>query len=413
MTGLETAAPAATPAPPTPEETTAAVPPAMDVTSTEQPTEGAAVETQEVEQEPNLEETPETSGDFAKYKPLFKDHPELRNIIGREQAYSSLGQFSEVREIVQRIPTVADAEQLVEDSENRREMGRSFREDLPTFVESLKTADPIAFQRFTSDFPNILAETDPQAYEAQSRIYSTNTLNFLARAANQSGDKELLAAVQIIAQSTGLRLGESAAPRQDNSEAARLRKQLQERDEAEHQALFNNFWTQTDSKVADHDTALVEAAMKKAFPQATEDQMYRMVREGFDALQAYIGKQPQTVARLNELRARAEKSAKTGRLGYAEQREIYDYLTGKTKLAVPHATKPVIDAWSKMILKSNQDSIQKKTALAAKTSREVGTGPGATTSAAAPTSAGQGKLHAKDIFAKLADGTYVPPAQRR
>src|SRR5258708_2622027 len=170
---LETPA-AATPAvvPPEakPEETTAAMPPA-EATPTVQPTEGQPTETPEVEPELDLEQVPESSGDFPKYKPLFKEHPELRQILGREKAFSELGAFSEVRSIIERVPTITDAEQLVEDAENKRTFGKSFREDVPTFVESLKESDPLAFSTFAKELPKVLAETAPELYTEQARYY--------------------------------------------------------------------------------------------------------------------------------------------------------------------------------------------------------------------------------------------------
>lgn len=409
MTGLEApAAAATTPAPPTPEETTAAVLPAGETTPTEQPTDGAALETPEVEQEPNLEETPETSGDFAKYKPLFKDNPELRNIIGREQAFSSLGSFSEVREIVQRIPTVADAEQLVADSENRREMGRTFREDVPTFVESLKNADPLAFQQFANELPKVLAEADPAMYSSQARTYSNAVLTNLAQIAHQEGNQDLLTAIHVVAQKLGARLGAEPTPQRDNSEASRLRKQLDERNQADAEAKFNTFWQSTDEAVINDTVGQIESAIKKAVPSATEAQLKRMVREGYDRTLELMNQQPQTLSAINQYR----ESARKGRQGIAEHKAILQFITGRTKLVVPKAVKGVIDEWSGQVLKLNTDSIEKRTALANRT-RDVGTGPGATTSAAAPTNAGQGKRHFNDILEELGNGKYTKPAARR
>lgn len=406
---VEAAAPATPPATPPPEETTAAVPPAEEATPTEQPTEGAATEVQEVEQEPNLEDTPETSGDFAKYKPLFKDHPELRNIIGREQAYSALGSFSEVREIVQRIPTVADAEQLVADSENRQELGRTFREDVPTFVESLKNSDPMAFQKFASELPRVLAESDPEMWSMQARIYVPEVLTSQALMAQRDGDQATLDACQLLAQKLGIRLGaQPIAPQRDNSEAARLRKQIEERDKSDRETAFQNFWDQTDRVVIDYTVSAIENKIKTAVPQATEAQLKRMVNEAYSKTLEMLNSQPQTISRLNSFREAAQR----GRQSITDHNTIVNFLKERTNLVVPKAAKSVIDEWTKTILKLNADSIEKKKAIAAQT-RDVGNGPGATSSAAAATRNGQGKLHQKDILEQLKNGTYVPPSQRR
>src|SRR5215475_4626253 len=118
---LESAA--ETPAPPTepvtPPADTAAVPPAEE-TPKEQPIAGdEPVEETEVD----LDQTPESSGDFPKYKPLFKENPELRQILGREKAFSELGTFSEVKGIIERVPTLEDAETLAGQAENHRALG--------------------------------------------------------------------------------------------------------------------------------------------------------------------------------------------------------------------------------------------------------------------------------------------------
>lgn len=403
MTGLEApAAAATTPAPPTPEETTAAVLPAGETTPTEQPSDGAALETPEVEQEPNLEETPETSGDFAKYKPLFKDNPELRNIIGREQAFSSLGSFSEVREIVQRIPTVADAEQLVADSENRREMGRTFREDVPTFVESLKNADPLAFQQFANELPKVLAEADPAMYSSQARTYSNAVLTNLAQIAHQEGNQDLLTAIHVVAQKLGARLGAEPTPQRDNSEAARLRKQLDERNQADNQAALTVFNKSVDDAVGEDMLSQIDKTIKDKFPSATEKQHVAMVREAYERSMDMLRAQPQTMAQVNQFRDNAAR----GKRGDQEKRSAIQCITGRTRLIVPKSIKVTFDEWSPSIIAVNKKIIDEKTALAAKT-RDVGTGPGATTSAAAPTNAGQGKRHAKDIYTEIEQGRYV------
>lgn len=405
---------ATTPAPPTGTEVEEPkVPPVEGQPETETPSTEAAPEP---EVEPNLDEVPEDSGDFEKFKDVLKAHPEvasqLKHIIGREKAFSEMapnGSFGQMREILERIPTVADAEQLVADSESRREFGRMYREDAPGFVENLKKADPVAFQKFAQELPEVLKDTDPTMWSAQARIYVPEVLTSQALIAQQNGDQATLDACHLLAQKMGIRLGEQTAPPpRANSEVERLRREAKEREQADQEAAFNTFWQSTDEVVINDTVGQIEAAIKKAVPSATEAQLKRMVKEGYDRTLELMNQQPQTLSAINQYR----ESARKGKQGIAEHKTIIQFITGRTKLVVPKAVKGVIDEWSGQVLKLNTDTIQKKTALAAKT-RDVGTGPGATTSAAAPTNAGQGKLHAKDIFAKLADGTYVPPAQRR
>jgi len=70
---------------------------------------------------------------------------QLRQIIGRERAFSELapnGSFQELKQIVERIPSLADAEQLVADADSKRTFSQTFREDPMQFAESLKESDP-------------------------------------------------------------------------------------------------------------------------------------------------------------------------------------------------------------------------------------------------------------------------------
>jgi hypothetical protein len=406
---------ATTPAPPTGTEgEEPKVPPVEGqsvTTETPSPADGEVID---AEPEVNLDEVPENSGDWSKFKEVFKNNPdlapELKQIIGREKAFSEMapnGSFTEMREILTIIPTVADAEQLVADSDSKRELGRTFREDPTTFVESLKNSDPLAFQQFANELPKVLAETDPAMYSSQARTYSNAVLTNLAQIAHQEGNQDLLAAIHVVAQKLGARLGAEPTPQRDNSEAARLRKQLDERNQADAEAKFSSFWDQTDRVIIDQSVSAIETSIKKALPSATEAQLHRMVNEAYSKTLELLNSQPQTMAQVNAFR----DGARHGKQGIAEHKAIVSYITGRTNLVIPKAVKGVIDEWSGQVLKLNTENIQKKTALAAKT-RDVGTGPGATTSAAAPTNAGRGKLHAKDIFAKLADGSYVPPAQR-
>ena len=142
----------------------------LEQPAAEQPTEAIpeGQPTQEAEEtELNLEEAPETSGDYAKYKEIFKEHPELgsdwRTILGREAAFSGLGQFSEVKGIVERVPTLEDAEILSSQAENHRLLGETYRTDPVGFVESLQENDPNAFATLTRQLPEILAQTDTQS----------------------------------------------------------------------------------------------------------------------------------------------------------------------------------------------------------------------------------------------------------
>jgi hypothetical protein len=405
-------------------DTAAAAPPVVQEPAKEvpQPVEGQPpVEEQigkptsevvepEPETEPDLELPSESSGDYEKFKAVFDSHPELKSdlkaIIGREKAFTEMapgGSFSEMREIMQRIPSVADAEQLVADSETRHELARTFREDSPTFVESLKNSDPLAFQNLFHQLPEILAETDPQLFSVQAKAYTDRVLSNVWAMAQKDGNQELLAAVQIISQSIGAQLGQRAAAPKGNSETERLRKELDQRKAADSETAFNNFWEQTDQVVINDTVSALASTIKKSVPDASEAQVKRMVKEAYDKTLELMNQQPQTLSAINQYRENARK----GRQGIAEHKAIIQFVTGRTKMVVPKAAKLVIDEWSGQVLKLNQDKTDKQKAIAAK-SKDVGTGPQGTTSTAAPTTPNNGKgRHLNQILAELGQGTYV------
>lgn len=398
------------------DEQNKVAPPATDAspepTVTEPPTEETLEEKQlEGEQadetEPDLETQPETSGDFAKYKPLFKDNPELRNILGRERAYSELGQFSEVREIVQRIPTISDAETLVADAESKRVLAQSFREDLPTFVESLKESDPLAFQNFAKNLPDVLAETDETLWVEQARTYTNRVLSNAFSLAQSNGNQELLAAVDTVARSLGISIGQAAPqPQRGNSEVERLRKQIADRDKQDETAQFTTFWDETDGAIISSATSEIESAIKKALPSVEEAQLGRMRKEAYEQVLTLLNSQPQTISQVNAYRDAAMK----GKRGIAEHKTIVNFMTQRAKQVIPKAVKSVVDEWSGRVLKLNTEKLKTKTAIAAGT-KDVGSGPQGTTSAARTPAPPDGKPRTtNDVWKELNAGTYQPPS---
>src|SRR5579885_1515615 len=391
---------AGTPAPPveeqSPEETSATVPPQDDAGK---PVEGEAPDETEVD----LEAVPETSGDFARYKPLFKDYPELRNILGREKAFSEIApSFSELRQIVERVPSLEDAEQLFSDAENKRILGQTFREDPASFMESLKESDGLAYQQLVTRLPEVLAQTDEKLFAEQARFYSNRVISNVLGISHQSGDQELMAAAQRVAQFLGVRPGQDSAVREDNSEAARLRKQLQERDQADQQAAFDTFWSETDGAIINNCVSLIEDTLKRALPQATPAQIERMKKEAWDKTLETLNAQPQTRAQIDSFRSNALQ----GRMGISEHKQIVAYGTGRAKLVIPKVVKTVIDDWTGNVLKLENQKTQKKQAVAERT-KDVGSGPQATSSAAGATVPNGKPRSMKDVFRELESGTYV------
>lgn len=401
---IESAASAAAEVPPvvtpatTPEETPAAVP-GTEETPAEQPSEGEPTEETEVD----LEAVPETSGDFTKYKPLFKENPELRQILGREKAFSEIqGEqpFSEFRRIHELIPTVTDAQQLVEEAENTREFGRIYRESPQDFVSNLRESDPYAFQKLANQLPDILAKTDVNLWREQATSYLNPVLQNLYSIATQSKDEELTKAVQLVAQQLGI-TGNRPSATAANPEVEELRRKLQEKEQSETSKEFDSFWGQTDNVVIERTVGEIEASLKKALPAATESQMRRMVNEAYSQTLETLGAQPQFMAQMNAHRANAEK----GKRSISDHNAIVQFATSRAKLVIPRVAAKVASEWSDSILQTSKKTVEKKQAIAAKT-KDVGAGPQATTSAAAAVPK-TGKRTVEDIFKELESGTYV------
>lgn len=414
MEGLETtgSVPVAPVAPPTtPVQPKEVHDPAEEQPKADTPEGQPTSEVTEPETEPDLEQPSEGSGDYEKFKAVFESHPELKAdlkaIIGREKAFTELapnGSFSEAREILTRIPSVADAEQIVTASENLRQLGQKFREDLPGFVEGLKESDSLAYTQFINKLPELLAETDDASYRQQSRTYNQTWIRNVAILAQQAGDQELLAAAQVLASKFNLQMNaEATAPSKDTSENARLKKLLAERDQQDSETRFNTFWSATDQEVMNSTVSQIETSINEALPNATQAQRQRMVKEAYDKTLELMNAQPQTLTQINQYRENARK----GKQGIADHKQIISFINGRTKTVVPRAVKGVIDEWSKSVLKLNSSKIEKQQSIAAK-SRDVGSGPQATTSAGANRSASNGKPRGVDsIIKSLAEGSYV------
>ncbi len=370
-------------------------------TPEEKPAEGAAAET---EPEPDLEAVPESSGDFSKYKPLFKDYPELRAILGREQAFTEAApSFSEFREIMQRIPTVADAETLVQDAEAKRTLSATFREDLPAFVESLRESDGLAYAQFAKKFPEILAESDQGLWSEQAAHYTGRVLNNAYVIARNTGDNELLAATELVARGLGIPIGVSTPQPQTNTELEKLKRQLAERDKADQDGALATFWQETDAAITGACLEEIDKTLKTALPAATEQQLGRMRREVWDKTLEAVGAQPQTAAQIGKFRSDAEK----GRMGIAEHKAIVDFGTKRARLIIPRVAKEVISEWSNEILRVNKELTEKKKGIAGST-KDVGSGPQGTTSAAAASPPAKGQPRGVGtILQELSTGNYV------
>lgn len=383
-----------------------------------QPAEGQLVEGQEAlstegtvedqpEEEVSLEEAPATSGDFAKYKELFKANPELRAIVGREAAFSELGPFSEVKGIVERVPTLDDAEKLASAAQNLDQFGKTYRDDPAGFTEQLKELDPYAFQQLTKQLPQILAETDPSAYREQSVFYTNSTLDNLFARFQNSGNQDAITSLQNVAAMLGVQLGaQRQEMRPDNSEAAKLRKQLAERDAADSKAKAESFWDSANNEYVSSATSEIETVIKKSIPTITDGQLKRMANEVWDGVNLRLQQQPQAMAQIE----RYKQDVTKGKMGVADRKAIVDFSTRRAKQLIPLVWKEVSAEWSKQVLAANKSKIDLKTGIAAKT-KDIGAPPAAVPSAAPPARPNQPKRGGvSGILERIRSGTYQPQA---
>jgi len=196
-----------------------------------------------------------------------------------------------------------------------------------------------------------------------------------------------------------------AAPRQttDNSEAARLRRELRERDEAEANSAFETFWQATDEVIISNGAAEVERVVKQALPNATEKQIKRIGQEIWSKTLDTLNAQPQFRQQLDNYR----QSAQRGKTGIADHKAIVDFGTRRAKLVIPRIAKDVIAEWSKEILRLNSENLEKKNSIATST-RDAGSGPQGTTSAASTAGANGNKPRGlSSIFNEIESGNYV------
>ena len=386
---------AAPPTAATTEETQVAVPGQETV---EQPAEVVEQE----EQELNLDEAPEGTGDFSKYKEHFKTSPELRQILGQHKAMTELrGEqpFSEFRAIHELFPTLQDAEEVSNLANQHREMGRVLRESPQDFLDSLRESDSNAYSKLVQSLPQILAEEDRELYSSQARYYVSEVMDNLYRAGQ--GNQEFLTALGTVAQALGINMGMPNATRPANTEADKLRQQLKDREEADRQQQYQNFHSSVETSFMENVVTEIESGVKKLIPTANQEQLEIIVPRIWQAVNSRLEAQPQTKA---DVQKRYE-SARKGRTGQAEQREFLDFLNRKAKLVLPLAIKEEVNKWTKAALATNNTKTEKKQDIAAR-SRDVGSGPQGTSSVSASQPNGKPRKF-NEIIGELQSGTYV------
>lgn len=369
-------------------------------------TEVLSTEAVEPEPEVDLDETPESSGDFDKYKPLFAANPELRAILGREQAFSDIapnGSFRELKSIVERVPSLEDAETLANDSANHRAMGETFRRDPLGFTESLKENDPFAFQQFAQRLPEILAQTDPALYEQQAKFYSNGVLDHLFTAAQRSGNEQDALAVQMVARQLGVQLGgQRLQPINDNSEVARLRRELAEKNNSDAQGRAESFWDGTQTEHYQTSASEIESMIKTSSPNVTPGQLKRMTSEVWEKVNSRLAQQPQTMAQINQFKASVGK----GKTGASDHKAIVDFAMRRTRQLMPIVWKEVSKEWSDQVVATNKEKLDKKKGVTSTAA------PVVTSSARQPAAKTGLKKTFGNVFDALRNGTYQKPAAR-
>ena len=92
--------------------------------------------------------------------------------------------------------------------------------------------------------------------------------------------------------------------------------------------------------------------------------------------------------------------------GIADHKAIVEFTTRRAKLAIPKVLRPVVEEWGGFAAKANQEKIEKKTGIANAT-RDVGSGPQATSSTSNAPPAQQKRRTADDVYKELENRTYV------
>lgn len=390
--------PAASPTAPTTEEIQVAVPGQETV-------EAPAEVVEEVEQDVDLDAIPETSGDFSEYKPLFKDKPELRSILGREKAFSELqgGQsWQEFRQIHELIPTLADAESLQEQAQAHRQFMETFSENPTEALDRLRESDGNAYKSLLRTIPEVLAEQDLDTWAEHARYYVNHTLTRMGQMF--PNDESVQNALSVLASKGmyGNPQSRTDSPRQV-SEATRLRKQLEERDQQDKDKAFTSFQTSVSSDFQNTMVKEIEDGVRKSLPNANQSTLNILVPRIWEKLNGILGQQPQTRAQAEKMFADARK----GRMSSADLKQVIDFSVRRGKLSLPGVLKSELKEWTAAAVTTNNAKVDKQKQIANAT-RDAGSGASASTSASNNTP--KKRETSDDVWKKLESRTYQKPA---
>lgn len=350
---------------------------------TETPSEPVAQEPvvpEEPEAELDLEAIPAEHDDFAKYKPLYKENPELRGIIGRHAEFTEMfPEFAFARELHEAIPDRDSLEQTVTDANEWRGISSELQSNPNDFLSSYAEKNPNGFSKMARDFPRLLEQSDRQMWIAQRTETFQEILDNVAHIANQESNNEVLSALGIVAREMGLRLGDSTnTPRVDprDAELTRLKTERDERIQSEKKQAYESFATSVDTSFEDKGRAEVNAAVKAALAKAAFEDTGGLITE--DLTEKIWTK---TIAKLNEqpdfkrqIPAMFQEATRTGKYTESEKNRILDFSMKKLAQLRPAIHREVFDKWTPVFVGANKAKIQAKQTIAAQTKDTSGKG---------------------------------------
>lgn len=363
--------------------------------------------TDEPEVELDLQLVPDEHDDILKYKPLFKENPELRGIVGRHAAFTEMyPDFQFAKQLHETFPDQESMEQAMNDAGEWQRVSTILTERPEDFPAEYAEANPLGFARMAREIPKLLEQSDKNAWIAQRTETFQEILDNAAAIASQSQDQEVLAALQLVARNMGLRLGASAQVQRTDprdAELTKLRKESEDRKSGEKKQAYDNFRQSvdgdyTESVISEIETDLKGALVKANIPDASEAVMKRMVKDVWDRLDQKMREQPDTQKRIRDAFQAANSS---GRMGESDKRSILDFVLRKAKATRPAIMREVVNEWTKSIIGAQAKKTEKLQTVAAQT-KDVGSGRGAPTPPAArPSNVPQKRMTEKDIFASI------------
>ncbi len=360
-------------------------------------------QTEEVDGEPEIEESVE-SKPFSEYKDAIQSHPELRTVLGREKAFSELfPKFSEAKQLRDWFPSQEDAERIVDEANNLRTMGETFRNDPAGYMDSLRGSDPTAYQRLVESMPTYLSQADPNLYTAVARPIVNTVFDNLYDAAVAAGDKDFASKlIEIANKGLGINLG-GYRPQTNtaNSETERLRQQLKERDDRDRQSGYQSFVQETDdafsSAVMQHIDDVLD---KSTFPEKVKETIKSRL---WTSVNATMKNQPAVKREVETLYAKAA----AGRATRAEQSKLIDFLKQRAISQIPSLYKSEAATWAKVVVTKNKEDIERKQGIA-NTTKDAGSGAGSTGAAKVATVRPSGvRKNIDDVLAAARSGTYA------